>query len=86
MGVGNLKNLENYLKTEFCLYNYYFYVTYYDSRNNYGIQLADLIVNTFYNYYKDKRIIKKVIPHIDFTKFRISYFPNTIRFIDNKYL
>ena len=54
VGVGNLKNLENYLKTEFCLHNYNFFVTYYDSRTNYGIQLADLIVNTSYNYYKDK--------------------------------
>lgn len=83
VGVGNLKNLENYLKTEFCLNNYKFFVTYFDSRTNYGIQLADLIVNTFYNYYKDKKIIAKVIPYLDFQKFKISYFPKVYKYVDN---
>ena len=86
VGVGNLKNLENYLKTEFCLCNYKFFVTYYDSRTNFGIQLADLIVNTFYNYYKDKSIIKNVIPHLDFYKIKVSYFPKIYKNIDNKAL
>lgn len=75
VGVGNLKNLENYLKTEFCLSNFDFKVTYFDSRTNYGIQLADLIVNTFYNSYKDISIVSKVIKNIDSKKFKISYFP-----------
>ena len=59
--VGDLKNLENYLKTEFCLSNFDFKVTYYDSSTNYGVQLADLIVNTFYNMYKNRNIVKNNI-------------------------
>lgn len=81
--VGDLKNLCEYLKTEFCLYNYTFQVNYYDSKYNYGIQLADLIVNTFYNRFKDIRIVKSVIDIIDYTKFRISEFPKF--FITGKY-
>ncbi len=50
--VGDLNNLETYLKTEFCLENFDFKITYYDPSTNYGIQLADLFVNTFYNSYK----------------------------------
>ncbi len=73
--IGDLNNLETYLKTEFCLENFDFKITYYDSATNYGIQLADLIVNTFYNYYKDQKIVEKVIPSIEFEKFRISLFP-----------
>lgn len=76
--VGDLKNLEEYLKTEFCLYDYKFSVKYYDSKYNYGIQLADLIVNTFYNRFKDITIVKDVIKEINFNKFRISEFPNFI--------
>ena len=72
--VGDLNNLETYLKTEFCLQNYDFKITYYDSSTNFGIQLADLIVNTFYNLYKDKNIVKKVIPTLKKKNFRISLF------------
>ncbi len=43
--VGQLNNLETYLKTEFCIYEDDFKITYYDSKTNYGIQLADLTVN-----------------------------------------
>lgn len=82
VGVGNLKNLENYLNTEFCLKNYLFKVTYYDSRRNYGIQFADLIVNTFYNYYKDISIVKNVINSINIKKFKVSIFPKV--YIDFK--
>jgi len=84
VGVGNLKNLENYLNTEFCLNNFKFKVTYFDSRRNYGIQLADLIVNTFYNYYKDINIIKGIVSNINFKKFKISMFPKIYKFIDFK--
>lgn len=84
VGVGNLKNLENYLNTEFCLNNYWFKVTYYDSRRNYGIQLADLIVNTFYNYYKDIGIVKNVIKSINLKKFKVSIFPKIYKFVDFK--
>lgn len=73
--VRDLKNLEDYLKTEFCLLNFDFRVTYYDSQTNYGIQLADLIVNTFYNIYKNKKIVQKVIPSLKKDKYRLSIFP-----------
>ena len=73
--IGDLNNLETYLKTEFCLENLNFKITYYDSATNFGVQLADLIVNTFYNCYKDKKIVKKVIPYLKGKNFRISLFP-----------
>ena len=73
--VGELNNLETYLKTEFCLSKYDFKITYYDSITNFGIQLADLIVNTFYNSYKDKSLVKSVLPCIKKRKFKISLFP-----------
>ena len=73
--VGDLNNLETYLKTEFCLENFDFKITYYDSKSNFGIQLADLIVNTFYNSYKDRKIVQKVLPVLKGKNFRISLFP-----------
>jgi len=73
--VGDLKNLENYLKTEFCLTNFEFKITYYNSETNFGVQLADLIVNTFYNIYKNRKIVQKVISTLKKDKFRISIFP-----------
>ena len=73
--VGELNNLETYLKTEFCLENFDFKITYYDSSSNYGIQLADLTVNTFYNSYKDRTIVEKVLPILKGKNFRISLFP-----------
>lgn len=77
--VGELNNLETYLKTEFCLQNYDFKVTYYDSKTNYGIQLADLSVNTFYNKYKDISIVDKVIERLKPKNFRVSLFPRKNR-------
>ena len=73
--VGDLNNLETYLKTEFCLEDFEFKITYYDSSTNYGVQLADLVVNTFYNSYKDRNIIRKVLPALKGKNFRISLFP-----------
>lgn len=73
--VGNLKDLENYLNTEFCLENMNFKVTYCDSKINYGIQLADLIVNTFYNSFKNIKIVENVINSLKNNKFRTSLFP-----------
>lgn len=73
--IGDLNNLETYLKTEFCLENFGFKITYYDSSTNYGVQLADLVVNTFYNSYKDRNIVKKVLPTLKGKNFRISLFP-----------
>lgn len=73
--IGDLNNLETYLKTEFCLDNFNFKITYYDSKTNYGIQLADLIVNTFYNMFKNKKIVENVLPTLKGKNFRISLFP-----------
>lgn len=73
--IGELNNLETYLKTEFCLEDLNFKITYYDSRTNYGIQLADLVVNTFYNSYKDKKIVEEILPILKDKNFRISIFP-----------
>lgn len=73
--IGELSNLETYLKTEFCLKNIDFKITYYDSSTNYGIQLADLVVNTFYNSYKRIGIVKNVMPILKAKKFRVSLFP-----------
>lgn len=74
--VGELNNLETYLKTEFCIEHFDFKITYYDSKTNFGIQLADLIVNTFYNYYKNKTIIKNIVKNLKKKNFRVSLFPN----------
>lgn len=73
--IGDLNNLETYLKTEFCLENYNFKITYYDSATNFGIQLADLITNTFYNFYKDYNIVRNIFPILRNDKFKISLFP-----------
>ena len=73
--VGDKKDLEKYLKTVFCLKNYEFKITYYDSATNYGVQLADLIVNTFYNKYKNINIVKDVISSIKDKNFIIKRFP-----------
>lgn len=73
--VGELNNLETYLKTEFCIYDDDFKITYYDSKTNYGIQLADLTVNTFYNSYKDISIVENLIKELKTKNFRVSLFP-----------
>lgn len=80
--VGELNNLETYLKTEFCIYNYDFKITYYDSKTNYSIQLADLIVNTYYNHYKNNKIVENLIKELKTKNFRVSLFP---RNSSNKY-
>jgi len=76
--VGELNNLETYLKTEFCIYNDEFNITYYDSKTNYCIQLADLIVNTFYNHYKNNKIVEKLIKELKPKNFRVSLFPRNV--------
>ena len=73
--VGELNNLETYLKTEFCIYDDDFKITYYDSKTNYGIQLADLTVNTFYNSYKNIKLVENVIKDLKPKNFRVSLFP-----------
>ena len=77
--VGELNNLETYLKTEFCIYDDDFKITYYDSKTNYGIQLADLTVNTFYIFYKDINLVENVIRIIKLKNFRVSLFPRKSR-------
>lgn len=78
--VGELNNLETYLKTEFCIYDDDFKITYYDSKTNYGIQLADLTVNTFYNYYKNKNLVENIIKELKPKNFRVSLFPRNSRY------
>lgn len=77
--IGELNNLETYLKTEFCIYDDDFKITYYDSRTNYEIQLADLTVNTFYNSYKDVSIVENLIKVLKPKNFRVSLFPRNSR-------
>ena len=77
--VGELNNLETYLKTEFCIYDDDFKITYYDSKTNYGIQLADLTVNTFYNFYKNIKLVENVIKELKQKNFRVSLFPRNNR-------
>lgn len=77
--VGELNNLETYLKTEFCIYQDDFKITYYDSKTNYEIQLADLIVNTFYNAYKDISIVEHLIKELKNKNFKVSLFPRNVR-------
>ncbi len=77
--VGELNNLETYLKTEFCIYDDDFKITYYDSKTNYGIQLADLIVNTFYNSYKNIKLVGNVVKELKSKNFRVSLFPRSIK-------
>ena len=77
--VGELNNLETYLKTEFCIYDDDFKITYYDSKSNYGIQLADLTVNTFYNSYKNISLVENIIKELKSKNFRVSLFPRNSR-------
>lgn len=76
--VGELNNLEIYLKTEFCIYDDDFKITYYDSKTNFEIQLADLVVNTYYNSYKNKEIVKDVVKELKPKNFRVSLFPRNV--------
>ncbi len=68
-----IDTLENYLNKEFK--NIKFKIIYKDSKNNYGVQIADLIVNTFYNLYKNKKIITSVLNNININKYHVSVFP-----------
>lgn len=75
LAVRDLCNLEDYLYMEYSRYNYTFDVTYYDSKYNYGIQLADLVVNTFYNYFTNTNRMLNVFNCLILKKFRVSSFP-----------
>lgn len=69
-------NLESYLNTEFILTNFKFKVKYYDSKTNYKIQLADIIVNTIYNNYKKSDEVANVIKHMKPKNFKYTSFPS----------
>ena len=72
----NQNNLEAYLNTEFILTNFKFKVKYYDSRTNYKIQLADIIVNSIYNNYKEPELVYEIIKSMKPKKFKFTSFPN----------
>ena len=72
--VGDLDDLEKFLSTEFCYFDYTFSVTYYDSATHYGIQLADLIVNTMYMRSKNRTLVEPVLNALDIGKFRLNIF------------
>lgn len=72
---SDIFNLEEYLNIEYAKYNYLFKVTYCDSKSTYSIQIADLIVNTFYNYFKMSESIFPVYKLLILKKFRVSLFP-----------
>lgn len=73
--VKNLNQLAEYLKTEFSIYNINFKVTYYNSQDNFGVQFADLIANTFYNKYQHPNIVKDILPYLNHEKYLHSTFP-----------
>lgn len=78
ISIGQLHDLEKYLRTEFLMHNYNFSITYYDSANNYCVQLADLIVNTFYMREKEYEMVKDVLCELKNGNFRFSKFPGRI--------
>lgn len=75
ISVGKLNGLEMFLNTEFCYEDYTFCVNYYDSATHYGIQLADLIVNTMYLKMKTPLYIEPLLKQLDPSKFCLSIFP-----------
>lgn len=78
ISVGELNGLEVFLNTEFCYFDYKFSITYYDSASHYGIQLADLIVNTMYMRSKDRNLVESVLNVLDTSKFILNIFPGKI--------
>lgn len=75
LALKDLFSLEKYLNIEYSKDNFSFRVTYLDSKINYSIQLADLIVNTFYNYFNNKHNVASVYDILILKKFRVSIFP-----------
>ncbi len=75
ISVGDKDDLEKFLQTTYCYYDYTFSVTYYDSASHYGIQLADLIVNTMYMRSKDRLLVEPVLNMLNINKFRLNLFP-----------
>lgn len=75
ISVGDKNDLKKFLQTTYCYYDYSFSVTYYDSASHYGIQLADLIVNTMYMRSKNRLLVEPVLKTLDTSKFRLNLFP-----------
>ncbi len=73
--VGNLKDLEKYLNTHFILENCKFSVNYKDSKMSYGIQLADLVVNTVYMRKKNRNHVNDVLHIWKEENFSLTQFP-----------
>lgn len=73
--VGNLKDLEKYLNTHFILENCEFSVTYSDSKMSYGIQLADLVVNTVYMRKKSRESVLEILKTWEKDNFSLTQFP-----------
>ena len=78
ISVGNLKDLEKYLNTHFILENCEFCVSYSDSKMSYGIQLADLIVNTVYMRKKNRSSVIEVLKIWKKENFSLTQFPGKI--------
>lgn len=73
--IFSLKSLEDYLNTHYYFDRYYFKVRYCDSVNNYNIQIADLIANTFYVREKNNELIIKVLENLLLNKIKVIHFP-----------
>ena len=76
--VKNLEDLEKYLNTHFILENCKFSVTYNDSKSSYGIQLADLVVNTVYMRKKDRNFVLDVLKTWKVDNFSLTQFPGKL--------
>lgn len=78
--VGDIKDLEKYLNTEFIMENCSFTVEYLNSANDYRVQLADLIVNTVYMRKHNLSLVKPVLDTLDQNSFSLSRFPGKKKF------
>lgn len=75
--VNDYKMLQDYLNTYYCytIPKMTFVVMYCDSKMNYGIQLADLIVNSYYLYHRNETMLKKLTSGKVKEVTKESYFP-----------
>lgn len=77
--VGDIKDLEKYLNTEFFMENCSFTVQYVDSATDYRVQLADLIVNTVYMRKHNRPIVDSVLKALNRDRFSLTQFPGRIK-------
>ena len=71
------KDLAKFFNTFFYLDGIEFDVTYVDSSSNYLVQLADLLVNTYYLEKKDSNLIKPVTESMDKSKHSVWSYPES---------